>query len=624
MGTQSLNRSNERGLFQVLLLASALVGYGCGDESPKEGESPDGGRAMSEPDGSRSDDASRPDDAAPADAAVADATTDKNSGAECDSTWKAVQRSIFETKGCTTAACHGAEADADALQLSGEDVYENLINQTAKASVSPPMHLVMPGEQALSLLYLKVAAATNGTALPAGGGAPMPVGKTPLSESQLEALRLWIRAGAPKEGVVAGTQDLLDCAQPAEADPNKAPRPPIPEPSEGFQHAAGPWSVKANAEDEVCFATYYDLSSEAPEWARFPCEIGGREQTCVGYNRRELSQDAQSHHSIINVYGGEVGPTDPSWGEWRCAGGEAEGTSCDPTKLGVAAAQGGADCGESGVCQATPRKMVGCSGFGPTNKEPSNVGAGGSQSPVSADRFPDGVYARLPIKGVVLWNSHGFNLTTKETTVEQFNTFWYAPPEQRVYLVRGIFSPGPSIGASPINVLPYQQQEVCSVYTLPQYARLIELSAHAHKRSIRWRTWLPPHETPCSGPSCMPSDGTPDYLSRQYNDPVILAFNPALSFDEADEASRTLKFCSLYDNGMSDPSLLKRKSQLADGSSCGAQLYCVGGDKAGEPCSDDSACGPGGVCDACAVRWGVTTEDEMFFLMGNYYVVPPT
>jgi hypothetical protein len=267
--------------------------------------------------------------------------------------------------------------------------------------------------------------------------------------------------------------------------------------------------------------------------------------------------------------------------------------------------------------------MVGCTGFGPGNKEPSNVGAGGSQSPVSADRFPEGVYARLPLKGVVLWNSHGFNLTTKETTVEQYNTFWYARPEQRVYMVQAIFSPGVSIAASPINVAPYQQQELCAVYTLPRYARLIELSAHAHKRSIQWRTWLPPNETACSGPSCKPSSATADYLSRQYNDPVILPFAPALSFDTADAASRTLKFCSLYDNGKSDPSLLKRKSQLPEGAACVGPLYCAGGSGAGQSCTSDANCG-GGACDACVVRWGVTTEDEMFFLMGNFYVVPPT
>jgi len=616
MHTRALERREGGALAHVLLFASALAlatATGCEEDAATVAMNMDASMATPA-------DASAGDGAL--DSALDSATT--KASLECDSTWKAIQKSIIEANGCTAAACHGAEAKADALQLGGAGVYEALINQPARATLSPPMNLVTPGEQALSLLYLKLAAATNGTKLPTGAGAPMPVGKPPVGVGQLEALRLWIRAGAPKEGVVAGTQALLDCAQPKVADPNKAPQPPIPAAAEGFQHAAGPWPVKANSESEVCIATYYDLSESAPEWARFPCDIGGKMQTCVGYNRRELSQDAQSHHSIINVYGGEVGPTDPSWGEWKCAGGASEGAACDPTKLGVPAQQGGAECGAKGVCQAAPRKMVGCTGYGPANKEMSNVGAGGSQSPVSADRFPAGVYARVPIRGIVLWNSHGFNLTTKDTTVEQYNTFWYAHPEQRVYLVRGIFSPGPSINASPINVPPYQQNEVCSVFTLPRYARLVELSAHAHKRSIQWRTWLPPNETQCAGPSCKPSTKTPDYLSKQYNDPVVLALDPALQFNEEDEASRTLKFCSLYDNGKADPTLLKRKSSLAEGSACNGPLYCVAGSKAGQVCTSDADCGAGSACDACEVRWGVTTEDEMFFLMGQFYVVPPT
>ncbi len=29
-----------------------------------------------------------------------------------------------------------------------------------------------------------------------------------------------------------------------------------------------------------------------------------------------------------------------------------------------------------------------------------------------------------------------------------------------------------------------------------------------------------------------------------------------------------------------------------------------------------------GICDACPLRGGVTTEDEMFILLGAFYIVP--
>jgi hypothetical protein len=549
--------------------------------------------------------------------------------AGCSSTFEAIQKSVFEGKGCTAVACHGGASTGN-LDLRPASAYASLLNRPATASLSTPMNLVTPGEQALSFLYLKLAAATDPSKPLAGGaGAPMPSGQAPLSKEQLEAIRLWIRGGAPSSGVVAGTQALLSCTQPVDATPNKSARPPTPKPEEGFQHASGPWTVKPNAENEVCFGTYYDLTTTAPEWARVKCTIGGIEQDCVTYNRRELSQDAQSHHSIIRVYGGAVATSDPVWGAWTCAGGAAAGTRCDP--LGIAAAQGGADCGALSVCQAPPKEGT-CTGFGPADKDSTNstVGAGGSQAPVSADRFPAGVYAQIPIKGIVLWDSHGFNLTAQDASIEQYNSFWYARPEQRQHLMRGIFSPGKGgISGSLIRVPPYQTQELCALYTLPRYAHLTELSAHAHKRSIEWRTWLPPQPATCPDGGCKPLDSAPDYRSTAYNDRVVLPYEPARVFDQEDEPSRTLLFCSTYDNGKVEPALLKRKSLLITGSDCVSSytkdetLYCVDGDKKGQVCKTTPDCGPGGSCDACQVEWGERTEDEMFFLMGQYYLDGP-
>ena len=70
---------------------------------------------------------------------------------------------------------------------------------------------------------------------------------------------------------------------------------------------------------------------------------------------------------------------------------------------------------------------------------------------------------------------------------------------------------------------------------------------------------------------------------------------------------------------------MKRKSTLPVGASpcTNEQLSCVGGERQGQLCGGvDANCGAGGVCDACAVRGGVTTEDEMLILLGNYYGQP--
>ena len=48
---------------------------------------------------------------------------------------------------------------------------------------------------------------------------------------------------------------------------------------------------------------------------------------------------------------------------------------------------------------------------------------------------------------------------------------------------------------------------------------------------------------------------------------------------------------------------------------------CLGGPNQGMICDgDDSACG-GGLCDACPVWGGVTTEEEMFGILGAFYVI---
>jgi hypothetical protein len=51
---------------------------------------------------------------------------------------------------------------------------------------------------------------------------------------------------------------------------------------------------------------------------------------------------------------------------------------------------------------------------------------------------------------------------------------------------------------------------------------------------------------------------------------------------------------------------------------------CFGGDNQGQACDgDDAVCGEGGMCDACPLLGGVTTDDEMFLPLGSYYVAEP-
>ncbi len=540
-----------------------------------------------------------------------------------DSTWQGIQKVIFDGYGCTNGACHGHPNDpAGGLDLDPAVAYQNLIRVNARANLSEPKPLVFPGEQSLSFLYEKVAAGTRGNELPEGGGDPMPLDVSPLSADHLEALRLWIRSGAPETGIVEGTSDLLECGLSNEFTANKVPAPPAPAVGEGLQFVSGPWPVSPGTEDEVCFATYYDLTQTpelVPEEFRLACpttQLTGKD--CWAYNFDQLTQDAQSHHSIISVYHGDTPTSDPAWGEWKCNTGDFEGMSCDPAQVTVSAANGGGDCGQLAACASTVTSSFACVGWGPADQRSNRVGMGGAQSPVSGTMNPDGVYSVLPMKGVIVWNSHAFNLTEQETTVEQYNNFWFAGPSERIHIRRGIFDAKDIFVA---NVPPFEQRTYCSTYTMPQHANLMRLGSHAHKRGWLWQTWLPPNSPNCRVENdCQPRSDEPEYTSRIYNDPVTLSYDPPLEFHDADADSRTLQFCVTYDNGKEDRTLVKRNSTSV-GSSCVGDAYCYGGPNEGMACgSDDSVCGEGGVCDACVVVGGATTEDEMFILLGSYYV----
>jgi hypothetical protein len=256
----------------------------------------------------------------------------------------------------------------------------------------------------------------------------------------------------------------------------------------------------------------------------------------------------------------------------------------------------------------------------------------GAQESTFIDLPPAGVYSRLPLQGFVSWNSHGFNLTKKPTTIEQWVNLTFAPESERTWLRRQIFEADHIFAMTP--VAPFAKREICMTWTLPQYAQLLSLSSHMHGRGELFRIWLPPNE-PCLGTAnCLPSDEPADYESRLYDDPLYTYYDPPNDYSSAVATNRTLKACAVYDNGADNPLEVKRESTKPNTpacsfplASCGcapAERVCLGGDAQGEPCDgDDTICGEGGLCDACPLLGGVTTDDEMFIPLGSYFVKEP-
>ncbi len=120
------------------------------------------------------------------------------------------------------------------------------------------------------------------------------------------------------------------------------------------------------------------------------------------------------------------------------------------------------------------------------------------------------------------------------------------------------------------------------------------------------------------------------YTSLTYADPLVAGFDPpmVLGGPQSTNEERTLTYCGLYDNGFTNPAEVKRRSQTpTNGIPC-KPTNCAEG-AVGKPCagtsdqqrnrSCDSSPGAGdGFCDACPVGFGVTSDDEMFVLVGSY------
>lgn len=591
--------------------------------------------------------------------------TSSQSKCNADGTFALVQE-VFEARGCTASTCHGAPASEaeGGLDLRPETAYQNLVNIQASSGELPR---VFPADEELSVLYLKVAAKTLGTDIAALGisGAPMPSSADQLTEDEVELIRVWIRGGAPKTGVVAGTPTTLGCEDLDSIRPNKVPPLPPPDADKGIQFISGGWFLPAESENEVCFVTYYDYSDRVPDRVKLPCPdlYGGPSRECFAYESMILTQDPQSHHSIVESYipppdnDHEWDPKNEVWKNWQCLNGPKDGQACDPTNAG--------ECGELSVCATEPTISLGCTryangpeelgtllGFFGQASTRQNIAV--AQEATFREGYPQGVYGVVPVEGFTIWNSHAFNLTQFDTTVSQYINFTYIEPEERQYPREGLYVLDDIFAMGTIE--PFTTGEACATFTLPVGSRLLTLSSHTHQRGRDFRIWYPPNDQCATGggllglfaespeestTSCAIPEREPDYRSFFYQDPLYQRFDDTNNLeilDSSDVRDRTFRYCAIWDNGATDPSEVRRHSERPDAGTCAFGEFvpdligpcgckpelraCLGGPDQGMICGeDDSVCGEGGVCDACPVWGGITTEEEMFAILGAFYVL---
>ncbi len=531
-----------------------------------------------------------------------EADSDEVTRTSFEGTFDGLQVKLFEGQGCTEAACHGSAA-AGGLILTADVAYEQLVNAPSTGSALPR---VEPGERSRSYLYQKVLAAVTPDDATING-APMPTGREPIPQELLDALRIWIYGGAPRNGTVPGTAELLGVELPPIKPMTITPL-PKPDPQVGFQLEMPTWRIGAYSEREVCFASYFDVRDQVP------AEVKDESGDFALVNIKHLRQDPQSHHLILNISRTEVADIHaPEFGEWSCRGGDRAGETCEPTDL--------SSCG-AGHCSTEPVDGFACIGFGP-----AGAGAfrnaypiGGAQKSQDYDQFPDGVYRRVPLHGILYWNSHAFNITDEDHMMNGRINFLFAGEAR--YQAKSLGRLAGSAIFRP-NTAPYEREELCNTIPMPQGAHLFSLSSHTHKRGESFKIFH--------------SDGSLLYENYLFNDPIRKRFDPPLLFDSEDAEQRSLRYCAVYNNGLNadgtlNPETVTRASRLPDSVNipgvpgiC-SPVACAAG-QIGAPCSggdDNATCDsePGagdGLCDACAITGGESTENEMFLLIGDYY-----
>ncbi|WP_420147469.1 hypothetical protein [Spirosoma sp.] len=200
--------------------------------------------------------------------------------ADAISSFDQIQQRIL-TPSCATSGCHSSENDASFAQhglvLAAGVAYQNLVGVDPKNSsaLADGLKRVKPFASLESLLYHKL----NVSASHHSGkqyGNPMPLGSALLPDGQIEFVRRWIEAGAPKTGSVADTTLLNDKSS------TVVPYEPLTAPTTGtgFQMSVPTFDIQPNFEREI-----------------FMRKLVGNNQD-IYVNRFETKMRSGSHHFV--------------------------------------------------------------------------------------------------------------------------------------------------------------------------------------------------------------------------------------------------------------------------------------------------------------------------------------
>jgi hypothetical protein len=492
-------------------------------------------------------------------------------------TFARIQSTIFK-KQCAFSGCHTLQSPQGGLALEGPDVYEALVNAPVSISAAAfaGKKRVVPGAPSTSFLMDKLL----GTLAP-GEGDVMPLGRSRLDDGDVEAIRKWILAGAPREGSVGGRYAGELDVQP------RISAPAIP--TGGFQGHMQAFPLGDLPETEGC--AYVRLDNPEP----------------MSVRAWELFMHEGSHHFILRAA--------------RCT---------DPDGDGVT------DCDEPGFDDRFPTGFRPCEEFG------YDFGfVVGAQTPhfrVDYQTEATGVAFQIARRQPLLFNSHYTN-PFKDTQGEVWVNVEPVDPALVRHPARILFEevanafikvpPGTRNAAGTYKACRFADDPICVFAGEPQPAAsethfaLLGITSHMHKRATKFTSDLTinGHRLARGNDMTDPDDASKHlYVSTEYTDPVSLNFWPPIIVEKDD----VLTYTCTHDNGVKRP--VRLGCEEVPGVIPGKSILDLVGrqDGASRVCHTDADCAGYGTgrCVPANLVFGYLAEDEMCILPGLYYPCP--
>lgn len=357
----------------------------------------------------------------PASGKPGDPTTPGDAG-----TFARIQSSVL-TPTCAVSGCHVAASAAVSgnLVLTADVAYDNLVgvvpaNLTAKQN---GLRRITAGKPDSSLLFQKIALALVGHDGNDYGNV-MPVGTTPLNQGQVDYIRKWIEAGAPRSGSVADVSLLSNTAAQAAAKFTPLVAPPA---GQGYQIHVDSFGVAPNFERELF--VYRPLGNMAPTYV----------------NRIQTAMRQMSHHFVLY----SADPANSIYGPLVC-----------PPQANVVRDIRRAD-GSMDLLAMAPMTC--------------HVFIAGSMTSTSDYAFPAGVALEMPANMAIDMNVHYANRTSVTIPGEAYANLYTVPAGTVQKVAHTLNWANNSITLPPRKVTTLEK-----TFTVSQPTTVFMLTSHMH------------------------------------------------------------------------------------------------------------------------------------------------